>query len=309
MKKSFKFFFAAVILQLTVFCAFAQVTTSSMSGTVTEADGQPAIGATVLAIHMPSGTQYYTITDNSGNYRIANMRVGGPYKIEVSLLGFGSNTFEGATLRLGENYVHNVVLKEESIKLNEVVVSAGLVNPMLNSDKSGASINFSERQLNSLPTISRSITDFTRMTPQANGNSFAGRDGRMNTISIDGAAFNNNFGLSSNAMPGGSAQPISLDAIEEVSVNIAPFDVRQSQFTGASINAVTKSGDNTYRASVYTYLRPKSFTGEKVGDVIVSGAKEKNVQTYGARVGGPIIKDKLFFFVSGEYEKETSPLI
>lgn len=287
--------------------SWAQVTTSSMSGKITEANGTPVAGATVVAIHLPSGSQYYSITDNSGNYRIPNMRVGGPYSVEVTLLGFGSNKIEGPVLRLGDNYVHNVTMREESISLEEVVVSAGIVNPILNSDKNGASVNISERQLNSLPTISRSITDFTRMTPQSNGTSFAGRDGRMNTISIDGAAFNNNFGLSSNAMPGGEAQPISLDAIEEVSVNIAPFDVRQSQFTGASINAVTKSGDNTVRASVYSYIRPKSFTGEKVGDVIVANAREKSAYTYGARVGGPIVKDKLFFFLSGEYEQQTTP--
>lgn len=307
MKQTFKLFALTALALMITIATYAQVTTSSMSGKVTESDGTPVVGAAVIAVHTPSGTQYYSITDNSGNYRIQNMRVGGPYSIEVSLLGFGSNKYEGGNLRLGENFVYDVVLREEAIKLNEVVVSAGVVNPILNSDKNGASLNISERQLNALPTISRSITDFTRMTPQANGTSFAGRDGRMNTISIDGAAFNNNFGLSSNAMPGGSAQPISLDAIEQVSVNIAPFDIRQSQFTGASINAVTKSGDNTYKASVYSYLRPKSFTGEKVGDALVANAREKQAQTYGVRVGGPIIKDKLFFFVSGEYEKETSP--
>ncbi|MEF9985566.1 MAG: carboxypeptidase regulatory-like domain-containing protein [Bacteroidales bacterium] len=307
MKQTFKLFALTAMSLVVAIAAYAQVTTSSMSGKVTEANGAPVVGAAVVAIHTPSGSQYYSITDNSGNYRIQNMRIGGPYAIEVSLLGFGTNKYSGGNLRLGENFVHNVKLSEEAIALNEVIVSAGIVNPILNSDKSGTSLNISEKELNALPTISRSITDFTRMTPQANGTSFAGRDGRMNTITIDGAAFNNNFGLSTNAMPGGSAQPISLDAIEQVSVNIAPFDIRQSQFTGASINAVTKSGDNMYKASVYTYLRPKSFTGEKVGDAIVSGAKEKQAQTYGARVGGPIIKDKLFFFVSGEYEKETSP--
>ncbi|MEG0517380.1 MAG: carboxypeptidase regulatory-like domain-containing protein [Bacteroidales bacterium] len=307
MKQTFKLFALTVMSLVVAIASYAQVTTSSMSGKVAESSGSPVVGAAVVAIHTPSGTQYYSITDNAGNYRIQNMRIGGPYSIEVTLLGFGTNKFEGGNLRLGENFVHNVVLSEEAIALNEVVVSAGVVNPILNSDKNGTSLNISERQIAALPSISRSITDFTRMTPQSNGTSFAGRDGRMNTISIDGAAFNNNFGLSSNAMPGGSAQPISLDAIDQVSVNIAPFDIRQSQFTGASINAVTKSGDNTYRASVYTYLRPKSFTGEKVGDAIVTNAKEKQAQTYGARVGGPIIKDKLFFFVSGEYEKETSP--
>ncbi len=289
------------------FAAYAQVTTSTMSGRITEANGTPVIGATVVAVHTPSGTQYYAITDNAGNYRIQNMRVGGPYTAEVSFLGFGSTKSGNITLRLGENYVHNATLTEQTVNLSEVVVTAGIANPILNSDRTGASMNISTRQLTSLPSISRSITDFTRMTPQANGTSFAGRDGRFNTVTIDGAAFNNNFGLSSSAMPGGTAQPISMDAIAEVSVNLAPYDVRQSQFTGAAINAVTKSGDNTIKASVYTYLRPKSFTGEKVGDAIVKSARERSSSVYGLTVGGPIIKNKLFFFLSGEYEKEIVP--
>jgi len=289
------------------FASYAQVTTSSMSGRVSEADGSPVPGATVIAVHTPSGTQYYSMTDNAGNYRIQNMRVGGPYAVEVSFLGFGSVKAGNITLKLGENFVQNAVLTEQAVSLSEVVVSAGVTNPILNSDRTGASMNISSREINNLPSISRSITDFTRMTPQSNGTSFAGRDGRFNTVTIDGAAFNNNFGLSSNALPGGTAQPVSLDAIEEVSVNIAPYDVRQSSFTGAAINAVTKSGDNNWKASVYTYLRPKFFTGEKVGESIVKGARDRESQMYGITVGGPIIKNKLFFFVSGEFEKETSP--
>lgn len=307
MKQTIKQFTITAVSLFVALAAFAQVTTSTMSGRITEANGTPIAGATIVAVHTPSGSQYYSITDNSGNYHIQNMRVGGPYSIEVQFLGFGSMKQGNITLRLGENYVHNAQLTEQTVNLNEVVVTAGVVNPILNSDRTGASMNISSKQLTSLPSISRSITDFTKMTPQANGTSFAGRDGRFNTVTIDGAAFNNNFGLSSNALPGGSAQPISLDAIAEVSVNIAPYDVRSSQFTGASINAVTKSGDNSIRASVYTYLRPKTFTGEKVGDLIVPKAREKSSQIYGATIGGPIIKNKLFLFVSGEYEKEVTP--
>lgn len=306
MKQTLKKFIMAAMSLFVAFAAFAQVTTSSMSGRISEADGRPVVGATVVAVHTPSGTQYYSITDNAGNYRIQNMRVGGPYEVEVTFLGFGSVKSGNIVLKLGENFVQNAVLTEEAVSLSEVVISAG-INPILNSDRTGASMNISTREINTLPSISRSITDFTKLTPQANGTSFAGRDGRFNTVTIDGAAFNNNFGLSSNALPGGSAQPVSLDAIAEVSVNIAPYDVRQSQFTGAAINAVTKSGDNNWKASVYSYLRPKSFTGEKVGDAIVKGARERESQMYGITVGGPIIKNKLFFFVSGEYEKESSP--
>lgn len=307
MKQMIKQFALAALSLVLTASLFAQVTTSSMSGRITETDGTPVIGAAVVAIHTPSGSKYYSITDNNGNYRIQNMRVGGPYSVEVTYLGYGTIKGENMNLRLGENFVYDAKLVEEAMTLDEVVVSAGMVNPILNRDRTGASMNVSSREITTLPSISRSITDFTKMTPQANGTSFAGRDGRFNTVTIDGAAFNNNFGLSSSAMPGGSSQPISLDAIEQVSVNLAPYDVRLSQFTGASINAVTKSGDNRLKVSAYTYQRPKSFTGEKVGDLIVSKARERSSKTYGVTVGGPIIKDKLFIFASYEYEKEDSP--
>ncbi|HBG24758.1 MAG: hypothetical protein A2266_08215 [Bacteroidetes bacterium RIFOXYA12_FULL_40_10] len=307
MKQTIKQFALTALSLFVAFAAIAQVTTSSMSGRITEANGTPVIGAAVVAVHTPSGSKYYSITDNSGNYRIQNMRVGGPYAVEVTYLGFGTIKADNMNLRLGENFVYNAQLVEEALTLSEVVVSAGIRNPILNADRTGASMNVSSREINTLPSISRSITDFTKMTPQANGTSFAGRDGRFNTVTIDGAAFNNNFGLSSSAMPGGSSQPISLDAIEQVSVNLAPFDVRLSQFTGASINAVTKSGDNKWKASVYTYQRPKSFTGEKVGESIVKGARDRDSQMWGVTVGGPIIKDKLFIFASYETEKENSP--
>ncbi|MDP3453696.1 MAG: carboxypeptidase regulatory-like domain-containing protein [Bacteroidales bacterium] len=307
MKQTIKQFALTALSLFVAFAAIAQVTTSSMSGRITEADGTPVIGAAVVAVHTPSGSKYYSITDIAGNYRIQNMRVGGPYAVEVTYLGYGTIKAENMNLRLGENFVYNAQLVEEAMSLSEVVVSAGIVNPILNRDRTGASMNVSTREINSLPSISRSITDFTRMTPQANGNSFAGRDGRYNSINVDGAAMNNNFGLSSNSMPGGTAQPISLDVIEQISVNLAPYDVRLSQFTGASINAVTKSGDNRIKVSAYTYQRPTSFTGEKVGDLIVPKARESSNQTWGFTIGAPIIKDKLFIFASYEFEDESKP--
>ena len=283
-------------------------TTSGINGRVTDGAGQAMPGAAIIAIHVPSGTQYATLADNAGNYRIQNMRVGGPYTIKVSFIGFSTSNYTDVILKLGESYVQNAELSEATTALQEVVVTSGTRNySILSSERSGTQTNVSGRDLASLPTISRSLTDFTKYTPQAQGNSFNGRDGRFNTITIDGAAFNNNFGLSSNPLPGGNAQPISLDAIAEVSVNIAPYDVRMSQFTGASINAVTRSGDNTFKASLYTYLRPKSFTGNTVNGIDVVGANSRSLKNYGFRVGGPIIKDKLFFFVSGEYEKELIP--
>jgi hypothetical protein len=285
----------------------AQVTTSSLSGKITDANGETLPGATVVAVHVPSGTQYAALCDNSGNYRIQNMRIGGPYKVDVSFVGYSANTYTDIYLKLGENYVQNGQLTETTTSLQEVVVTAGLKNSILSSERAGTQTNVSGRELASMPTISRSIADFTKYTPQAQGNSFGGRDSRFNTITIDGAAFNNNFGLSSNPLPGGEAQPIALDAIEEISVSMAPYDVRMSQFTGASINAVTRSGDNEFKGSVYTYIRPESFTGNTVDGKEVTGANSRSSLNVGGRIGGPIIKNKLFFFLSGEYGTETIP--
>jgi hypothetical protein len=308
MMSQFKRIFTVLVFLLVTVMIYGQgATTSSMSGKITDSNGEPLSGASVVAIHIPSGTQYATIADNAGNYRIQNMRVGGPYTVNVSFIGYTTNSYTEIVLKLGETYVQDGQLSESTTALREVIVTAGLRNSILSSERAGTQTNVSGRDLTNLPTISRSITDFTKYTPQAQGTSFGGRDGRFNTITVDGAAFNNNFGLSNNPLPGGEAQPISLDAIEEISVNLAPYDVRMSQFTGASINAVTRSGDNTFKASVYTYLRPKSFTGSTVDGNEVSGANDRSSQNYGIRVGGPIIKNKLFFFVSGEYEKESIP--
>jgi hypothetical protein len=283
--------------------ALSQVTTSGISGLVSTETGESLPGATVVAVHQPSGTQYATITNDQGRFLLQGMRTGGPYKVDISFVGYQTMSFTGVTLSLGDVLTLNTKLSETSITIGDVVVTA-----VRTVEKSGTSTNISSRQLQTMPTISRSINDFTRVSPYAgSGNSFAGRDGRFNNITIDGAAFNNNFGLSSKNLPGGDAQPISLDAIEEISVNVSPFDIRQSNFTGASINAVTKSGDNQYKGTVYTFMRPKSFTGDKVGENIVNNANERSQTTYGATLGGPIVKNKLFLFVSGEIEKEEYP--
>ncbi len=305
--RKLKFTFILLSMFLGSVTLMAQVTTSSLSGKITDANGETLPGATVVAVHIPTGTQYAALCDNSGNYRIQNMRIGGPYKVDVSFVGYSANTYTDIYLKLGENYVQNGQLTETTTSLQEVVVTAGLKNSILSSERAGTQTNVSGRELASMPTISRSISDFTKYTPQAQGNSFGGRDGRYNTITIDGAAFNNNFGLSSNPLPGGEAQPIALDAIEEISVSMAPYDVRMSQFTGASINAVTRSGDNEFKGSVYTYIRPKSFTGNTVDGKEVTGANSRSSLNVGGRIGGPIIKNKLFFFLSGEYGTETIP--
>jgi hypothetical protein len=286
---------------------FAQVTTSAINGRVVDDKGEPVPFAIVMALHEPSGSTYGTTTQDNGTFVLSGLRVGGPYVVTFSFLGYTPVKYTDINLNLGESFVLNGVLTESATELAAVVISAGLGNPILNSDRTGAQTNISRRDINSLPTISRSITDLARLTPQAQGNSFAGRDGRFNTITIDGAAFNNNFGLSSNPLPGGNAQPIALDAIDQITVNVAPFDVRLSQFTGASINAVTRSGDNTFKGSAYSYMRPKSYTGNTVDGLDVQGANDRNSQNYGLSLGGPIVKNKLFFFVNGEWEQENIP--
>jgi hypothetical protein len=283
----------------------AQVTTSSIVGMVTDGTG-PMPGATVVAVHEPSGTQYGTACNVDGRYALPNVRVGGPYSIEVSFVGFQTSNVEGIFLQLGQPYVYNLEMEEAAAQLGEVVVTAD--RSWLNEDRTGASTILGRTHLTTMPTISRSITDFIRLTPQANGTSFAGRDGRYNNIQVDGANLNNNFGLSSDPLPGGGNSPISLDAYEEVSVNIAPFDVRQSGFTGAGINAVTKSGTNSFKGTAYTLFRNQSFQGTNVGSTDISNqiVDSKN-NIYGFSLGGPIIKNKLFFFVNAELEKGNRP--
>ena len=294
----------AIIFMIAGLITHAQVTTSSMSGVVKSSAGDPLVGTTVTATHVPTGTQYRVVTRSGGLFNIPNMNPGGPYIVEATYVGFGKGTKTDIILQLGDEYRIDFDLSSSGEELREVVVSAASRNRAV---KSGASTNVSERQITSLPTISRSINDFTRMTPQASGTGFNGRDARYNNISIDGANFNNNFGLSSSNLPGGDAQPISLDAIEEISVNISPYDVKQANFTGAGINAITKSGTNTYHGSVYGYYRDESFNGKKVGSSKLGTLEKSAKKIYGGRVGGPIIKNKLFFFLNGEFETRSYP--
>lgn len=296
-----KKFLLSFLMLAMVIAVHAQVTTSSMTGSVSQADGTTLPGATVRATHTPSGTVYGTSTNESGRFNIANMRVGGPYRIEVSYVGSQPETYENIFLLLGQPYVLNATLSSGT-QLGEVVVTA--YGATTATSKTGAGTNVSTGQLENLPQVSRSVLEFTRLTPQASGNSFAGRDARYNNLQIDGANFNNGFGLSSNPLPGGSSQPISLDAIEEIQVNIAPYDVTQSGFTGAGINAVTRSGTNTFHGSAYGFMTNDYLTGRKIGDELLDPV-DGSLKNYGLRLGGPIIKDKLFFFVNVEREEAT----
>lgn len=282
----------------------AQVTTSGMSGFIKSASGEALAGASVTAIHEPTGTRFSDMTRAGGRFTILNMLSGGPYKISVTYVGYQASERTDVYLSLGDELRLDFTMNLLSSQMTEIVVTAGKTSRTI---KNGASTNINIRQINTLPTISRSITDFTRLTPQAGpGNTFNGRDGRYNSIQIDGANFNNNFGLSSNSLPGGDAQPISLDAIEEISVNISPYDVRQGNFTGAGINAVTRSGSNKFSGSVYNYYRNENFNGTRVDTARLINQKTQST-TLGARLGGPILKNKVFFFVNGEVELRSFP--
>ncbi|MBD8488598.1 TonB-dependent receptor [Echinicola sp. CAU 1574] len=281
----------------------AQVTTSSIQGSVKDAQGEALIGATVKAIHVPSGSMYGAVTNVDGRFNLPNMRVGGPYTVEVSYIGFQAHQLNNISLSLGQPYALDVVLSDDETELEQVVVTASGVDDF-NASRTGAATNVSNKTITNLPQINRSVLEFTRLTPQASGNSFAGRDARYNNLQVDGANFNNGFGLSSNPLPGGSSQPISLDAIEEITVNIAPFDVTQSGFTGAGINAVTRSGTNTFSGSAYYFTKNQDLQGRQIGDNELEKV-DAGTKNFGFRLGGPIIKNKLFFFVNAEREQQT----
>ena len=261
------------------------------------ADGEPVIGATVQAVHEPSGTRYTTVTNVDGRYAIQGMRVGGPYKVSVSYIGYNKKEFTGITLQLGETYNLNAKMSEDASQLEEVVVSAHASK--FAGEKTGASTNISQVQMQTIPTISRSISDLARLSPYANGMSFAGGDGRSTNFTLDGANLNNNFGLTS-GLPGGG-NPISMDAIDEMQVVVSPFDVRQTNFIGGGINAVTKSGTNTFKGSAYIYYNNENMHGNRVANTDLGERGTNRSTTYGFTLGGPIVKDKLFFFANAEY--------
>jgi hypothetical protein len=304
MMKQFKRMFTMLIFLFITILMFGQgSTTSSMSGKIVDKDGQALPGATIVAIHVPSGSQYGALANADGHFTIQGMRPGGPYSVEVTFIGYAKKSVNDITLSLGELFVLNASMEESSATIGEVVV-VGAKAPVFNSEKNGTSININNKQLTLMPTVSRSINDITRLTPQANGNQIGGGNYRQNFITVDGAQFNNAFGIGTN-LPG-NGSPISLDAIDQISVNITPYDVRQSGFIGASVNAVTRSGSNEFSGSVYAYMQNENYKGNKVGDATFT----KNPSTFqmeGVRLGGPIIKNKLFFFINYEQEKNKVP--
>ena len=305
MKQTIKCLVAVIAAMFVAVSAFAQVTTSALGGRVSDANGEPVVGAAVIAVHEPSGTSYGVVTNESGRYTINGMRTGGPYKVEFSCLGYQTVTYTDLALQLAETSSLNATMNEDSEMLSEAMV-IGAAASKFSAEKTGAATNISSNQITSLPTVSRSITDVTRLSPYGgNGMSFAGADGRTANFTVDGANFNNNFGLSEN-LPGGG-NPISIDAIEELQVVISPYDVRQTNFIGGGVNAITKSGTNTFKGSAYVYHRNENMRGNQVAGTEIAGARDRDRNTtYGFTLGGPIIKNKLFFFVNAEYSQTPS---
>lgn len=299
MKKSIKVVSSLVAMILMGVSAFAQVTTSSLNGKIIDGKGAPVVGAAVIAVHTPSGTQYYAVANNEGSYYINGMRSGGPYTVQATCLGYKDVTFTDVTLQLAESFALDFKLPDDTEVLSEAIVISTAATKFA-TEKTGASTNINSSQIAALPTVSRSITDFTRLSPYGgNGMTFQGADSRSSNFTVDGANFNNNFGLSG-SLPGGG-NPISIDAIEEMQVVISPYDVRQTNFIGGGVNAITKSGTNTTKGSAYIYHKNEFMRGNTVAGLELGDRGEDRSTTYGMTLGGPIIKNKLFYFVNFEY--------
>ncbi len=300
MKKIFTLLFFVAALNSVI----GQTTTSSIKGTVKGSNSESLPGATILAVHTPTGTRYSALSNEDGRYNIMNMRIGGPYKIVVTFVGFKTEGFNDVNLELGKPFIIDIKMQDDSQKLEEVKVTAS-GNKVFKSGRTGAETNIGKKELASLPSITRSASDFTRLEPTASSGSFGGRNDQFNNYSLNGAIFNNPFGLDA-ATPGGQtdAQPISLDAIDQIQVATAPYDVTLSGFTGASVNAVTKSGSNEFHGTAYGFFRNESLTGDKIkGEKIYVPSLEQSQA--GFSIGGPIIKDKLFFFANYEVDQRS----
>ena len=320
-RKNHKLF--SYLLYITIFLsgrgatAFAQETSGTLQGRITDSAGHPLRGASIKVTHLPSATRYATTAFFTGSYLVPNLRIGGPYSIEVSFTGMVPQTRQVEQVSLGEPLIVNFILAENRRELEAVTVKAARTGAKANNY--GAGMNIGRDQVRNMPTIARSIQDITRMVPQGTkDNSFAGSNFRYNNVTIDGAINNDAIGFSPSAggitgtsgMPGSGTRnnPISLDAIEDMQVYLAPYDVKIGNFTGGSINAVTRAGTNTITGSVYAYGRNATLVGSNnAGDKSKMPSAFHDYQT-GFRVGFPLIKDKLFFFTNEEITRRVDPI-
>ena len=285
--------------------SFGQETTSQILGTVT--DGKQALaGATVIALHTPTGTKYTTTTRKDGRFNLEGLRIGGPYVLTITYVGFKEAKQDNINLVVGQDFTADMTMVPESQQIQEVVVSAARQNKIFNNAHTGGQEIITRTQLERLPTISRSVQDFARLEPSSNGLSFSGSNPGMNNITVDGADFNNSFGLSGTLGGQANAQPIALDAIDQVQVNIAPYDVRQGGFTGAGVNSVTRSGTNQWRGTVYDYIKTPGTIGYKVDNTQVA-RNSFNYNVLGGSIGGAIIPSKLFFYLNAEQDIQKQP--
>jgi outer membrane receptor for ferrienterochelin and colicin len=301
-----KFSFLAVCMLLLGFLAKSQETTSEIQGTVFDKGQQPLPGATIVAIHQPTGTKYVTTSRKNGQFNLANIRIGGPYTLTTSFVGFTEGRQEEVFLSLGTAFKVDFLLEPNTTSLNEVVVTSSKSDKVFNSGRTGQQEIVTRTQIERLPTINRSLQDFTKLEPTSNGLSFGGRSSQYNNVTVDGANFNNSFGLSPTLGGQTGSQPISLDAIEQIQVNVSPYDVRQGGFSGAGINTVTRSGTNQFKGSVYFYNKNENYQGYKVANARVTKTPI-DFSLRGFSVGGPIIKNKVFFFISGEQVRQELP--
>lgn len=307
--KRYVILLAAILLPLVV---SAQGTTSgAIEGVIIDEQGDPLPGTNIVAIHTPTGTRYGTASRTNGRYTFNNVRVGGPYEVQVTFIGFNPMKKRIQNVKLGETVELDFQLKEGKLTLDQISVTAE-ADPVFNRNRTGAKTNISSEEINHTPTLSRSLNDFTRLTPQATGGgSFGGANDRYNNLLVDGATLNDVFGLGEGT-PGSSAgvsSPISIDAIKEFNVDIAPFEVTNNNFTGGQINAITRSGTNEYKGTAYYQLRNESFVGNYA---LEDGKTSDNIeqfdeQYFGFSLGGPIVKDKLFLFVNAELKREINP--
>jgi hypothetical protein len=281
------------------------VTTGSMTGVVTDPSKSPIPGASVTAVHEPSGSTYEATTNAEGRYFIPGMRVGGPYKVTASLSGFQTMVQENVILSLG--VAQDLAFDLKVATVVETITVTAHSDPILSSERTGAGTSVSRETLSALPSVSQRLDSIVRLTPQYGGTmSFAGQDSRMNNITVDGAYFNNSFGLRNTPGDTSGVAPISLQSIEQVQVNIAPYDVRQGNFVGGAVNTVTRSGGNQIRGSVYRQFRNDNFVGTEAKGLTVN----PGTFTFGNNGGwaaGPIVKNRLFFFVNYEDESRTTP--